>query len=308
MKQSLKGKVVLITGAARGIGAETARVTASRGARLALLGMEPERLEALCKELGDGHFWAECDVTDQRKLDGAVKAAVSRLGGIDVVVANAGISSGGTVSVVDVEALTRVIEVNLNGVIRTVCSTLPYITERRGYYLLVSSTTALRALPGLSTYSASKSGVEQFGNALRLELAHKGVTVGVVHPGWIDTDLVRDAKDTFQAFREMIKKLPGPTGKFCTVQACAKAYADAIEKRQKKVFFPRSLAFFSAIRPIFNGPLVDFVVAHQAKKLVPDFEREVQAYGSAFGEHSVAFGASGASGQAAEKPQQSVAR
>ena len=74
------------------------------------------------------------------------------------------------------------------------------MTARRGYYLLVSSAAALAAVPGLAAYAASKSGVEHFGNALRLELAHKGVAVGVAHPCWIDTDLVRDARDDLGAF------------------------------------------------------------------------------------------------------------
>lgn len=91
MAQSLSGKVVLITGPARGIGRETARRLAARGARLALVGLEAERLEALAHELGAGHAWAEADVTDQAALDGAVAHTVRALGGIDVVVANAGV-------------------------------------------------------------------------------------------------------------------------------------------------------------------------------------------------------------------------
>src|SRR5215217_1798418 len=210
MRGDVAGKVVLVTGPARGIGAETARQLAARGARLALVGLEPERLAALAAELGAGHRWFACDVTDQAALERAVAGTVEAFGGIDVVVANAGIASSGTVAVTPAAALARTIEVNLTGVVRTVSATLPHVTARRGYYLLVSSAAALAPFPGISTYAAAKSGVEQFGNVLRLELAHKGVAVGVAHPSWIDTDLVRDAQSDLAGFRELLGKLPGP--------------------------------------------------------------------------------------------------
>ena len=121
---------MLITGPARGIGEETARALAARGARLSLVGLEPERLAALAAELGDGHVWFECDVTEQAALERAAEGTVEALGGIDVVIANAGIASNRTVAVGPVDALVRTIEVNLVGVVRTVCATLPHVTER----------------------------------------------------------------------------------------------------------------------------------------------------------------------------------
>src|ERR687886_2533232 len=101
----LRGRTVLITGPARGIGAEAARQLAARGARLALVGLEPERLAALAAELGGGTAWFECDVTDQAALERAAAGTVAALGGIDVVVASAGVASNGTVAVTPVEAL-----------------------------------------------------------------------------------------------------------------------------------------------------------------------------------------------------------
>lgn len=296
--QTLQNKVVLITGAARGIGRQTAILAAERGARVAALGMEPEKLRALVDELGPGHMFAECDVTNQAQLDAAVKAAVETLGGIDAVIANAGIASNGTVAISPVEAMIRVIDVNVSGVIRTVAATLPYVTERRGYILIVSSAAALRALPGMAPYAASKSGVEQFGNVLRLEVAHKGVTVGVAHPSWVDTDLVRDVQHDVSTFNEMLKKLPGPLGNTVTVEECAEAFVQAIEKRQKKLFVPKSLAVLSAIRPLFAGPLVDQVVERDARATIPRFEEEVSALGRSFGSTSVGLGSDAESGAA----------
>ena len=107
MPDTLSGKVVFITGPARGIGAETARLLAARGARLSLAGLEPERLAELASELGEGHAWFECDVTDQPSLVRAVAGTVETLGGIDVVIANAGIACNGTVAIAPVETSMR---------------------------------------------------------------------------------------------------------------------------------------------------------------------------------------------------------
>jgi short-subunit dehydrogenase len=290
MRYEVKGKVVLITGPARGIGAETARMLAARGARLSLVGLEPERLAALAVELGEGHAWFECDVTDQTALERAVAGTVEALGGIDVVIANAGVASNGTVAVGPVEALVRTIDVNLTGVVRTVCATLPHVTERRGYYLLVSSAAALAPFPGISTYAAAKSGVEQFGNVLRLELAHKGVGVGVAHPSWIDTDMVRDAQNDLAGFRELVGRLPGPFGRVTPLRDCVAAFVDAIERRRRKVYVPRTLAAAAAVRQLFASPLADFIMGRQTQHTLPQVEQEVRALGRSFGSHSTGFG------------------
>jgi short-subunit dehydrogenase len=283
----MSDKVVLITGPARGIGAETARLLAARGARLSLVGLEPERLRALAAELGDRHIWFECDVTDQSALARAVAGTAEKLGRIDVVVANAGIASNCMVAVGNIDALVRTIEVNLIGVVRTVSATLPHVTEAQGYYLLVSSAAALAPLPGISTYAAAKSGVEQFGNVLRLELAHKQVGVGVAHPAWIDTDLVRDARRDLSSFNQLLARLPGPFGSITSVEACAAAFVKAIERRQRKVYVPRSLAPLAAVRQLFASRLADYLMGRNARRLIPQAEREALALGRSFGVHSV---------------------
>ena len=289
MKYNTSGKVVLVTGPARGIGAETARMLAARGARLSLVGLEPERLAALAGELGGGnrHVWFECDVTDQRALGRAVEGTAKALGGIDVVVANAGIASNCTVAGGPVEALVRTIEVNLSGVVRTVSATLPHVTKAGGYYLLVSSAAALAPLPGISAYAAAKSGVEQFGNVLRLEVAHKGVGVGVAHPSWIDTDLVRDVCHDMVSFNEVLATLPWPFGSVTPVRTCAAAFVKAIERRRRKVYVPGSLAPFFAVRALFASPLSEYVVGRRARRLVPQAEREAHALNRSFGLNSV---------------------
>ena len=286
----LAGKVVLITGAARGIGAQTARVAAARGARLALAGLEPERLEALAAELGPGHAWFACDVTDQASVDAAVAGTVERLGGIDIVLANAGIGANGTLAIAPVDVLLRVIDVNLNGVVRTVAAALPHVTDRRGYVMITASSASFGALPGMTTYCAAKAGVEHFANSLRLELAHKGVAVGTIHPAWIDTDLVRDQKQESELFNEAIAKLPGPAGAQVSVEECAEAIADGMERRRRKVFVPRGGVALSVLKPLITSAAVDWLPRRQARRAVPRLEAETLARGTWFGATSMGMG------------------
>src|SRR3954465_484580 len=175
-RTSLAGKTVLITGAARGIGAALARKAASRGARVALAGLEPELLAKVADELGPEHLWVECDVTDAEALKAAVQRTVDTFGGLDIVVANAGIAPLTTVATASARALARTIEVNLIGAMLTAHAALPEVAKRRGHILLVSSAAAFTVLPGMSAYCAAKAGLERFGDALRLEVAHRVVS------------------------------------------------------------------------------------------------------------------------------------
>jgi NAD(P)-dependent dehydrogenase (short-subunit alcohol dehydrogenase family) len=289
-RQKLEGKVVFITGAARGIGERSARLAAQRGARLALVGLEPERLAALAAELGPQHAWFEADVTDSESLDRAVAGTVEQLGGIDAVVANAGVANNSTVAVSPVEVVARTIEVNLLGVVRTISATLPEITRRRGYILIVSSAAAFTVLPGMAAYCASKAGVEQFGNALRLEVAHKGVQVGTIHPSWIDTDLVRDQKADSPTFARALEELPWPMGETTSLEDCAAAVIDGIERRRRKIYVPRTVAIVQALRALVISPLGELPIERSARTMVPELEAEVQQLGRYWGSSSAGLG------------------
>jgi NAD(P)-dependent dehydrogenase (short-subunit alcohol dehydrogenase family) len=173
---SLQGKVVFITGGARGIGAEVANRLHNKGAKLVLTDLDKTALATLAAELGgdEAVLTVVADVRDLPSMQVAADKAVERFGGIDVVVANAGIASYGSVLQVDPEAFKRVLDVNLLGVFHTVRATLPTLIDRRGYLLIVSSLAAFAAAPGMAPYDMSKAGNEHLANVLRLEVGHLG--------------------------------------------------------------------------------------------------------------------------------------
>ena len=162
---SLAGRRVLITGAARGIGAALAERLHQRGARVALAGLEPELLaEAAAKACAP---WWHCDVGDRAGVEAAVEAAVDKLGGLDVVVANAGIAAQLPLVGGDPEVFEQINRVNVLGAYYTLRAAGPHISHPNGYAVAVSSLGAAVSVPLMGAYSASKAAVEALGNTLR---------------------------------------------------------------------------------------------------------------------------------------------
>lgn len=278
---SLHGKVVFITGGARGVGAELARRLRRKGAKLVLTDLDEAPLTELAAELGgEAHvLTALADVRDLPAMQKAAEAAVARFGGIDIVVANAGIASFGSVLQVDPDAFRRVVDVNIIGVFNTVRATLPAVIERRGYVLVVSSLAAFTSAPGLAAYHASKAGAEYFANTLRLEVAHRGVDVGCAHMSWIDTPLVQDAKADLSTFREMLTRMPGPLKKTTTVQACGAAFVRGIERRSKRIYCPNWVGLFRWIRPVVSTTVAERDIRRFTPELLPQLDAEVAGLG-----------------------------
>ncbi|MGW0158856.1 SDR family oxidoreductase [Mycobacterium sp. NPDC003323] len=278
---SLHGKVVFITGGARGVGAEVARRLRRKGAKLVLTDLDQAPLSALADELGgDAHVLTSlADVRDLAAMQRAADAAVERFGGIDIVLANAGIASFGSVLQVDPDAFRRVIDVNIIGVFNTVRATLPAVLQRRGYVLVVSSLAAFTSAPGLAAYHASKAGAEYFANTLRLEVAHRGVDVGCAHMSWIDTPLVQDAKADLSTFREMLTRMPGPLKKTTTVADCGAAFVRGIERRSKRIYSPSWVGVFRWIRPVVSTPVAERDIRRFTPELLPQLDAEVAALG-----------------------------
>ncbi len=253
---SVKGKVVFITGGARGIGAEVARQLYAKGAKLVLTDLDETALRDISSDFdGDRVLTLAADVRDLASMEDAVSRAVGQFGGVDVVIANAGISTYGTVLNVQPAAFKTLIDVNVLGVFHTVRAALPSVIERRGYVLVVSSMFAYAAQPGAASYCVSKAGVEHFANALALEVAHLGVDVGSAHMGFIDTPMIQDIDSDLASFRTALSKLPGPMGKTTSVQACAGAFVDGIERRKRRIYCPRWVGALRWLRPLLTtGP------------------------------------------------------
>jgi NAD(P)-dependent dehydrogenase (short-subunit alcohol dehydrogenase family) len=282
----LAGRRVLVTGAARGIGAALARDLAARGARVAVAGLEEERLRALRDELGPGHAAFPADVRDLDAVRAAVDGAVATLGGLDVVVANAGIVNLGTVAGSRTDDLLRTIDVNLQGVVRTVGAALPHVVDARGHVLVVSSASALGPTAGMAAYTASKAGVEAFADALSQELRPTGATVGCAYLSWVDTDLVRDVDELLPSLRELRRRLPWPLRATTTPEDAAAALADGIASRARRVMVPRGLGLLRWTRPVLTSRVGEATMGVLGHRLIPRMDRESRALSRRFGAHT----------------------
>jgi NAD(P)-dependent dehydrogenase (short-subunit alcohol dehydrogenase family) len=248
-KATLAGRRVLITGAARGIGAALARRLHEWGARVAVVGLEPEELEKVARSCGDGP-WAVCDVANREQVDDVVGSMVDALGGLDVVVANAGIATQLPLIGGDPEMMDRVIKVNLFGVYDTLRAAGPHISHDRGYALLMSSLAAAVHLPLMGAYSASKAAVEALGNTLRVEMRPSGAKVGVAYLAELDTDMTRRGFGT-----EAARALPA-TKQFVHVtplEVGIKALERGIARRRRWI-----------VAPLWAAPALPFRMTVQA--------------------------------------------
>jgi NAD(P)-dependent dehydrogenase (short-subunit alcohol dehydrogenase family) len=253
----LNGKVALVTGAARGIGYETARQLHQRGASVAVLDLDAEQAREAAERIGERTLGIGADVTDSGAMMAAVAETVERFGGLDVAVANAGIApEGGTARTMPPEEWERVIDVDLMGVWHTVRAALPQVSERQGQLVLVASVAAFMNGSMLSPYAAAKAGVEQLGRALRTELAPFGASATVAYFGWIDTEMVREALDRQESGRRLQETFPKWFFQRLTVDVAGAAIARGVEARAPRVFAPRWWRYVSALRGLLN-PMLD---------------------------------------------------
>jgi NAD(P)-dependent dehydrogenase (short-subunit alcohol dehydrogenase family) len=253
----LNGKVALVTGAARGIGFETARQLHLRGASVAVVDLDAEQSREAAERIGERAIGIGTDVTDHAAIMAAVAETVERFGGLDVVVANAGIAQGQTATTrgISVEEWERVFEVDLLGVWRTVRAALPQIVERRGHIVVTSSVYAFMNGVLNSPYAVAKSGVESMGRALRTELTPLGASASVAYFGWVDTKMVQDAVARPGSNR-LQENTPDFLLKRIPPSAAGAAIVRGIEERAPRIFAPKWWRYVSALRGILN-PLLD---------------------------------------------------
>jgi NAD(P)-dependent dehydrogenase (short-subunit alcohol dehydrogenase family) len=248
--------VALVTGAAKGIGFETARQIHMRGGSVAVVDLDASEAGEAAERIGDRAIGIGSDVTDHAAIMQAVAETVERFGGLDVVVANAGIAQTkmATVRGIGSEEWERVFEVDILGVWRTVRAALPQIVERRGHVVVTSSVYAFVNGVLNSPYAVAKSGVESLGRSLRAELMPLGASASVAYFGWVDTKLVQDAFENNgdrmqQNLPEFLRKRIGP-------DEAGAAVVRGIEERAPRIFAPKWWRYVSALRGILN-PLLD---------------------------------------------------
>lgn len=196
-----RGTRAFVTGASRGIGRALSRALAERGATVGLAARSTAELEALAAELPGEHVVLECDVADRASVERAIAAFVERVGGLDLLVANAGITHYEPFAQQPLEDALRMSEVNWHGTLYTVHAGLrPLLDAGRGHVVVVSSGAGLRSFPGAAVYGATKAAQRMFAEALRHELAGTGVSLTIVYPGEIATSLHDHEKDRMPAW------------------------------------------------------------------------------------------------------------
>jgi NAD(P)-dependent dehydrogenase (short-subunit alcohol dehydrogenase family) len=265
----LGGRVALITGAGRGIGAGLAEQLARRGMRLALVDLDEASLHETAQRCGDLAEPFVADVSDLESLMATVEATLSRFGSLDVAVANAGVASSGPILDVDPDAFDRTIDINLLGVWRTARATLPAIVRRRGYFVAVASLAAFAHAPMMGAYAASKAGVFAFCNTIRLEMRRHGVDVGAACFGFVRSSMVAESERR-KAFQELLATFPSPVGKVLPVEGAVNALVSGIEHRRRMIAYPRWVSVASLFPRLLNMP----ELSGRTLRALPDLERQ----------------------------------
>lgn len=271
--------VVVVTGAAGGIGSSVAHALHARGARVVLVDLSQDDVDTAAGRLGATRVLAvAADVTDKAAMDDVFAATQREFGRVDAVFANAGISSGNrayTVSSAPDGIFERVIAVNLGGVWNTVRAGLPMILESRGHILVTSSTYAYVNGAVNAPYAASKAAVEQLGRSLRVELAPHGATAGVLYPGWVATPIAEVAFGADGLATELVAHaFPRPLHRPVSAAVVGRAVVRGIERRSASIQVPKRWIPVSALRGLIN-PVFDRSLAGDATlgELIRQVER-----------------------------------
>jgi NAD(P)-dependent dehydrogenase (short-subunit alcohol dehydrogenase family) len=254
-RTALDDRTVLITGAARGIGEHLARRLHAANANVALVGLEPERLQRLRTELGDRVAVFDADVTDATAITAAADATAEQFGGIDIAVANAGVAFVGALATAPVDHVERTLQVNLMGVWRTDRAVLPHLIRSKGYLLNISFLAAAGHMPLMGAYTASKAGSEALTDALGMEMRPAGVAVGCAYFGFIDTDLVRGSLRN-PAGAAAYALAPSFLSTSLPVTAATDALEKGIARRSARIWAPRFVGPALAARGLLQ-PLVE---------------------------------------------------
>jgi NAD(P)-dependent dehydrogenase (short-subunit alcohol dehydrogenase family) len=276
----LNDTVVFVTGAGSGIGLASSRLLAQRGAHLAMADIDRESVERAAGSISPAPLAIELDVTDAAACEAAVQRVLERHGRIDMVWANAGIGTIGPLHRMDAAAWTRTIEVNLLGAYHTVRAALPAVIERRGYVAVTASLASFGPCPYMSAYAAAKAGVEAMCNALRIEVAHRGVGVATIHPSWIDSRMVQEGQES-RAFTRLRAELPPPLNRTYPVEHAAVDIVAGFEQRRRRICTPRFVRLFHLLRPAMTSRVAERGMRAIGPELAQLHEQDVAERGAA---------------------------
>ena len=248
------GTRALVTGASKGIGRATAAALAGRGARVGLVARGEEALAELASELPGDPVVLAADVADRDSIGGAVERFAEEAGGLDLLVANAGLAHYGPFFDQPIEHAEEMVRVNVLGTIYTVGAALGPMRDRaRGHIVVVSSGAGLRAFPWGAVYGATKAADRGFAEALRHELSGTGVSVTTVYPGEVESDLHSHQRDKLPDWRRDENTIPP--------ERVADAIVEAVEEDRREAHVPAAVRALglNGIAPRFTDRLVSML-------------------------------------------------
>ena len=253
----LTDKVVFITGGNGGIGAATARTLLDRGARVAVADIDPTTPNRAGELHPTNAFGCVADVCDRASLEAAVTQTVDRFGGLDVVIANAGLlAKAATLRNTPTADIEATLAVNVTGVANSVAAALPQVIAHQGQVVLISSVFAFLNGMGTIPYAMSKAAVEQLGRGLRVELSDHGVSVLTAYFSLVRTDMIARGVDEDPIVMELLGTLPKAMLKRITPAQAAAGIVDGLETRAARVIRPNLWRPISSLRGLL-GPTLD---------------------------------------------------
>lgn len=278
-KSSLANCVVLITGAASGIGAATALEVVAKGGIPVLVDCDAEPLANMAQQCGPQTLHWVADVTQLQAMQQVVEQTLLNLGRIDIVFANAGVAAFGPIAYIEPDAWKRCFEVNVFGVFNTIRTALPAIMQQRGYVLINASSSSFAHPPVMSAYAASKSAVEAMGNSLRIEMAAHGVGVGVVHAGWVRTPLVTEGA-LHPGFVRLRATMPGPMNSETSPEKTARVIVQGMLNRKRRIWVPGWLKILFALRALLHMPFAERELLRAAPEIESIYLEGLEAEGA----------------------------
>ena len=276
--------VVLITGAASGLGAAGARAWLERGARVALLDIDGPGLahqaQALASLSPEPILTLCGDITSLADCERAVNTVLQHYGQLDLVWANAGLATLGTLAHTDPVAWQRCIEVNVMGTFNTVRAALPALQARQGYVGLTASLASLTHPPLMSAYAAAKSALEAMADAWRIELEPHGVGVGVVYASWVQTPMVDEGRlhPSFGLLRDCS---PKALQHIMPAHEAAQRIVDGMQRRRRRIWVPGWVRWLYALRSLWHLRLLETPLRRAAVALEQSYLDTVRQQGAA---------------------------